>query len=335
MIIILNLCAIVPIMEKKAVPEISGSNRDLLVIGNIVCDIIASIKPGTHPWGTLSHVVDPITLSVGGNGAIAAMAAARLGMDVKIAGKIGNDMFADFIISEMREGEVNCDLVERLDGPGSVTMVLSDPSKDRTFFHHAGPNEHLRGLDTIIDNNLLEGTRALLITSYFLLLGFDCKVAANIMKRARTKGIKIFLDVSWDESEKWELDDVLENVDYFLCNLDEGKRITGCEDAREISDELLARGVPAAIIKMGKKGVFVADNSMRKHISAYIVNTKETTGCGDIFNAVFIYGILDNMDLVESARFASAAGAYAAQFLGTLNSLPTINDIRRLQVERQ
>ncbi|MDP6157082.1 MAG: carbohydrate kinase family protein [Candidatus Thermoplasmatota archaeon] len=320
-------------MKKKTVTGNSRTNTDLLVIGNIVCDVIASIKPGTHPWGTLSHVGEPITVSVGGNGSIAAMAAAKLGMNVKITGKIGNDMFADFVISEMRKGGVNCDLVERLDGPGSATFVLTDPSKDRTFFHHAGPNEYLRDLDGIIDDDLLEGFDALLVTSYFLLPGLDGPVAMDIMKRARTKGIKKFLDVSWDESGKWKLDEVLEHVDYFICNLDEGRGITGCEDVHEISEDLLARGAPAVIIKMGNMGVFVADNSIRKHIPVNEVVTKETTGCGDIFNAAFIQGILEKKTLVESARFASAAGAYAAQFLGTVNSLPTINDIRRQLAE--
>jgi len=126
---------------------------------------------------------------------------------------------------------------------------------------------------------------------------------------------------------------VLEHVDYFICNLDEGRGITGCEDVHEISEDLLARGAPAVIIKMGNMGVFVADNSIRKHIPVNEVVTKETTGCGDIFNAAFIQGILEKKTLVESARFASAAGAYAAQFLGTVNSLPTINDIRRQLAE--
>ena len=328
--IILNHCVIVPFMEMKTVPTGSRPNTDILVIGNIVCDIIASIKPGTHPWGTLSHVEEPITLSVGGNGAISAMAAARLGMDVAIAGKIGSDIFADFVISEMKKGGVDRSLVERLPGPGSVTMVLSDPTRDRTFFHHAGPNEHLGDLNATIDDELLGGTWALLVTSYFLLPGFDGPVAAAIMKRAQARGMKIFLDVSWDESGKWELDGVLRNLDYFLCNLDEGRGITGCEKVGEMADELLARGAPAVIIKMGNMGVFVATNSIKKHIPAFKVETRETTGCGDIFNTAFIHGILDNMPLVKSARFASAAGAYAVQFLGTVNSLPTINDIRKL-----
>ena len=302
---------------------------DLLVIGNIVCDIIASIKPGSHPWGTLTHVNEPITVSVGGNGAIAAMAAASLGMNVRIAGKIGSDMFSDYVISEMRKGGVNCDLVERLNEPGSVTCVLSDPSKDRTFFHHAGPNQQLRDLWAIMDSDLLERTKALLITSYFLLPGFDGQVALDIMKGTGTKVIKKFLDVSWDESGKWELAGVLQHVDYFLCNLDEGRGITGSENIHEMSEDLLARGAHAVIIKMGNMGVFVADNSMKKHIPAREVNTRKTTSCDNIFNAAFIYGILEKMGLFESARFASSAGAYAARFLGTVNSLPTISDIRR------
>ena len=84
---------------------------------------------------------------------------------------------------------------------------------------------------------------------------------------------------------------------------------------------------------MGKKGVFVDAKSIRKHIPGYKVDTREPTGCRDIFNAAFIHGILENISIGEIAKFASAAGAYAARFLGTVNSLSTLNDIRRLPGE--
>ena len=313
-------------------PSTSGPGRctDLLIIGNIVCDIITSIRPGSHPWGTLSHIEKPIAPSVGGNGAISAMAAAKLGLRVKLSGKVGDDMFTDFVLRSLDRGGVDRSLVKRTKGPGSVTVVLSDPSKDRTFFHHTGPNSELGDMETQLRDFEWGSCRALLLASYFLLPGFQGDVAKRIASRAGKHNIKVFLDVAWDESGGWDFGGILEDVDYLLLNDDEGRGITGLNSVPEMAENLLRQGPGAVVIKLGKKGVFVAGPGTREHVLSFSVKTKETTGCGDIFNSAFIYGILNGKNLIDSARFASSAGAYAAQFSGTVNSLPTLPEIRAL-----
>ena len=317
-------------MSEDRLPAGPGEPTDLLIIGNIVCDIITSIRPGSHPWGTLSHIEKPIAPSVGGNGAISALAAAKLGLRVKLAGKIGNDMFTDFVVRMLDEGGVDHSLVKRTNGPGSVTMVLSDPTKDRTFFHHTGPNSELGDMETQLCGFDWDNCRTLLLTSYFLLPGFQGEVAKRIASRARNHNIRIFLDVAWDESGRWDFEGMLGSVDYLLLNDDEGGGITGRTMVPEMAEDLLDRGPGAVVIKLGKKGVFVAGSGTREHVPSCSVETKETTGCGDIFNTAFIHGILNGKNLVDSARFASCAGAYAAQFSGTVNSLPTLPEIQAL-----
>jgi len=305
-------------------------STNLLIVGNIVCDIIATIKPGEHKWGTLSHVEEPITLSPGGNGTIAALAAARLGLSVKLAGKIGNDLFSDLAYRWLTAGGVDCSLVTRMDEPGSATMVLSHPQRDRIFHHYTGPNRALHDMNDIIGDEVLSKTDGLLVTSYFLLPGFDGNAAKRLMKRAGEFDIPVFLDVSWDESGKWDFEGVLEHVDYLLCNSDEGQAITGERKVEDMAGPLLALGPGMVIIKRGKKGVHIAGPNLEEHISPYKIITKETTGCGDVFNAAFIYAILDKKNLQSCAEFAAAAGAYAAQFRGAENSLPAPGDIHEL-----
>jgi len=306
------------------------SPPNLLVVGNIVCDIIATIKPGKHEWGTLSHVEEPITFSPGGNGAIAALAAAKLGLSVKLAGKIGNDLFSDLAHRWLTASGVDCSLVTRTDEPGSATVVLSNPERDRIFHHYAGPNRNLHDMNEVIDDEILSKTDALLVASYFLLPGFDGKVAKRLMRRAREFDIPVFLDVSWDESGKWDIEGVLEHVDYLLLNSDEGRAITGEGRVRDMVRPLLASGPGTVIIKRGKKGVHIAGPNLNEHIPPIKVVTKETTGCGDVFNAAFMYAFIKEMNIRACGEFAAAAGAYAAQFRGAENSLPEPGDIDKL-----
>ena len=311
-------------------PNNIESPPHLLIVGNIVCDIIATIKPGEHEWGTLSHVDEPITLSPGGNGAIAALAAARLGLSVKLAGKIGSDLFSDLAYRWLTAGGVDCSLVIRMDGPGSATVVLSDPKRDRIFHHYTGPNRALHDMNDIIGDEVLSKTDALLVTSYFLLPGFDGNTAKRLMRRAKEFDIPVFLDVSWDESGRWDFEGVLEHVDYQFLNSDEGQAITGLKGVKDMAEPLLALGPGTVIIKLGKNGVYIAGPNIREHIPPYKIITKETTGCGDVFNAAFIYAILDKKNIQACAEFAAAAGAYAAQFRGAENSLPAPGDIHEL-----
>jgi len=317
-------------MTNNTSPNNIETPPNLLIVGNIVCDIITTIKPGEHEWGTLSHVEEPITFSPGGNGAIAALAAAKLGLAVKLAGKLGNDMFADLSYRWLKTAGVDCSLVGSVDEPGSATVVLTHPKRDRIFHHYAGPNRCLHDMNDVICDEVLSKTDALLVSSYFLLPGFHGKVAKHLMKRAKDLNKSVFLDVSWDESGKWDFQGILKYVDFLLLNSDEGRAITGEKEVKNMVPPLLSLGPGTVIIKLGKKGVHIAGTNMNEQIPPIEVATKETTGCGDIFNAAFIYANLENMTIRACGEYASAAGAYAAQFRGTENSLPTPSDIHKL-----
>ena len=94
-------------------------------------------------------------------------------------------------------------------------------------------------------------------------------------------------------------------------------------------------GVEVARITCGIEGSWFKEaGGIEFHQPAFILPTVvDTTGCGDIFHGVFLYGVLKGFPLEKSVRYASAAGALASTRLGGRQSIPTLDEIVQLAGE--
>lgn len=111
--------------------------------------------------------------------------------------------------------------------------------------------------------------------------------------------------------------------DVVLPNLDEGRLLTGYEDPRAITQELLQLGAPLVVLKMGGSGAIVASADEYTAIPAIPVLAKDPTGAGDTFDAAFAVSMLEGRPPVEGAMFAAAAASQVVQNLGAVSPIPT------------
>lgn len=111
--------------------------------------------------------------------------------------------------------------------------------------------------------------------------------------------------------------------DVVLPNLDEGRMLTGYEDPRAITQELLQLGVPLVVLKMGGTGAVVASNDEYLTIPARQVLAKDPTGAGDTFDAAFAVAMVEGRPFEEGATFAAAAASHVVQNLGAVNPIPS------------
>jgi ribokinase len=124
-------------------------------------------------------------------------------------------------------------------------------------------------------------------------------------------------------------------ADILIPNLYEAADITDQEaanihTAKLIGSDLVARGVRAAVITMGRRGCMVVDRNGADHIPAFEVELVDQTGRGDAFAGALAayYSVKD--DVREAVRFASAAGALACTKFGSIEALPTKEEIIQL-----
>jgi len=83
-------------------------------------------------------------------------------------------------------------------------------------------------------------------------------------------------------------------------------------------------------LKLGERGCFVYDGKYCDLISPYDVNVVDTTAAGDVFTAALTAEYLRTGDILGSAKFANAAGALAVSKLGAVNSVPTLEEVKKL-----
>ena len=143
------------------------------------------------------------------------------------------------------------------------------------------------------------------------------------------------LDLDWrpqfwpdKTSATAELDLVLDQVTMAIGNREECEVAVGESDPDRAADALLARGLEAALVKMGRDGVLVATaDGTRERVAPYPVEVVCGLGAGDAFGGALCHGLLSNWDLVRCARAGNAAGAIVASRLMCADDMPFEEEI--------
>jgi ribokinase len=299
-------------------------NPEVTSIGDINVDLI-TCKLRDMP-GRDSQVIAPeIVLSSGGCAANFAKAAGRLGLRTRFIGKLGDDIFGNFLRDDLR----GVDLKLSMGSGTGITVAITFEDNTRSFITYPGSNSELKVGD--IDLNLIDG-RCLHIASFFLQgLRED---TPKILDYAHDRGMFVSFDTGWDprgwSDEDTELvKEMLEKVDIFFPNIREGRAITGARDEREICGKLLALGPTIIGLKKGGDGSYIATQDKCYTIPPFKIKTVDTTGAGDVFDAAFIFGYLRKWDLEKTGRFANAAAALSTMGYGT-KKYPTEEDVEAL-----
>lgn len=297
---------------------------ELVSVGNIVADFPVGPLAGLPGWGTLAPVANRMEPQIGGNGAIFAVAAARLGMSCTLAGRVGRDFLGDWLLGRLGEEGVDTALVKRGAKGTSSTIALVHERGERAFLHYLGASAGLVARDL----SSLPRCRWLHLSSMFLLPNLGPGSICRALKAARKAGARTSLDVAWDARGKWNLGGCLEQADYFLANLDEAGAITGERNVHEMVRRLAGMGARNIIIKMGAGGSFVSGEDCGTfEAPPFPVHPVDATGAGDVFNAALVWALSNGMELRKAALLANAAGALKVTAVGGTAGAPTAREL--------
>lgn len=304
----------------------SERGKPILCLGILVADLVGRPLKAIPEPGRLV-LVEEMGLYTGGCATNAATALARLGLQVELMGKIGQDALGDFVLQAMKERGIGTRGVKRDPHAGtSATMVMVDPAGERRFVHYIGANARYTLAD--VDQDLLDNASILHVAGSLVLPGIDGEPTAELLRQARQKGVITFLDTVWDDTGRWMqlLEPCLAEIDYFIPSLPEAQAITGLEDPRQVALALLDHGVGTVGLKMGAEGCLVIDRRGEEiRLPAFDVEVVDATGAGDAYAAGFIAGVWYGWPLEKTARFANAVGALCVTGLGAtggVRSLP-------------
>ena len=304
----------------------------ILVVGSINMDLVVRTAAMPAPGETV--LGDGFVTNPGGKGANQAVAAARLGADVHMIGRVGEDGFGRQLIHNLHDQGVNCEDVLATEGvPSGVAMIIVDGHGENSIVVASNANFRLTPDDVFSREPRFRHADVVLLQ-----LELPLPTVRAACQVAKSCGCRIVLDPA---PAPRHLCDTLCEVDVISPNSAEVERITGkkaLEDRVEkhVAMDLIARGAKAAVLKLGSRGCLVvtADEQFAT-LPACKVDVVDTTAAGDAFTAALGVGMAQGRSLPEAAKLANAAGALACTRLGAQSAMPTMDEVRILLADQR
>lgn len=291
---------------------------DVVCLGILVADVVA--RPVEElPRGALA-LMDEVSLHGGGCALNTATGLTRLGLDVAVAGRVGDDPLGDFLVRLLDDRGIDRTAVVRAPAPTAATVVLIDDRSERTFLHTPGANAELRAEK--LDRDSLFAGRALHVAGALVMPALDGEPTVSLLADARARGILTSLDTVYDATGCWHrVHGCLPYLDLITPSLTEAREISKQADARSAAAWLRDRGVREVAITLGRDGSYVVGPDFEGHMPACRVVAVDGTGAGDAFAAGLLYGKLAGWPLERSSRLANSAGALATTAVGATEGL--------------
>jgi len=302
---------------------VSDRPYDVVIVGELNADILVTgdVVP---EFGQVEKLVDDLSIVAGSSSGIFAAGAARLGLRVLLASRVGDDLLGHYMVDELRAAGVDTTYVTVDAGLKTGATVLLSRGQDRAMLTYLGSIAAVSARDLPAGWTGL--ARHLHVASPFLLTGLRPDLPA-IMSMARRRGMTVSLDTNWDPSGRWEVGDLLEHTDVLLPNEQELVALSGVGEPAEALEAMVKR-VPLVAVKRGGEGATVARGELggsleRISLPALAVQVVDTTGAGDTFDAGFLAGWLRGAPLAECLALGAVCGGLTCRCSGGFNGQPT------------
>ncbi len=293
-------------------------------------DLVATTERFPRPGETV--LAREFGMYPGGKGANQAVACARLGGEVSLLARMGRDMFRDRLIESLARDGVDLSHVEMDDEAATgVALITVDESGQNEIVVASGSNMRLSVDDVREHEALFEGVDVLLLQ---LEVPLDTVVRAAGV--ARSRGARVLLNPAPAAQLPGEL---LRMVDVLTPNESEaaaltGQRVDDFSSAAGAARFLLEQGVRHVILTLGRRGALHATADGVRSYAAYRVDAVDTTAAGDAFSGAIAFALSRGDSLEAAVPFANAVAARCVERPGAQASMPTLDEVERLQAEQ-
>lgn len=312
---------------------------DVVVAGHICLDIIPRF---THPAdltpGSLIEV-GQADLATGGCVSNVGRALHRLGVDVSLIGKIGDDPFGQILQNVLAQDDPALieNLVVNPNGKTSYSVVINRPGIDRTFLHMPGENDTFSAED--IDPSTFDSSK-LFHLGYPPLLGMmyrnEGEELIRLLQKVHKEGIPISLDMSLPDPDSasgrapWKsiLKEALPYVTFFFPSDAELRFMLDLEaDNQTLIQTCLDLGAFQVLLKKGDQGLATIDSGKLINHPCFSVHVAGTTGSGDATVAGFLMGFTKGFTLKQCLEAACAVGAHSVEAVDAVSGIKSWPEI--------
>jgi sugar/nucleoside kinase (ribokinase family) len=294
-----------------------------LCIGDLDVDVLIEVDRLPTRDGKVNGVVKQ--RAPGGMAGNVAAALARLGSQVRVLGRVGDDAHGAFAVKSLEHAGVDTSFVSRLAGVATFSCIsLLTPDGEKSLVKLMTSAYRPDAGD--VTPAALEGIRHLHLTS----IG-DLALCRRVVDAARTCRATASLDIERADcpDDPAVMLDAVEGFDLIFCNA----------GSRAFVDAALGRPlagvIPALVTTLGADGAQVETGEGLIASPGFAPKIVDTTGAGDCFAAACLHARLGaKLSWKDALRFANCAAALSTTGLGAQSALPTAEQVvAHLQAE--
>jgi len=298
----------------------------VVVLGGINIDLVTLAH--RFPEAGETVVGDRFLTYPGGKGANQAVAAARMGARTAMVGRVGSDVFGQQLKDSLSSSGIDVEGVAvEPDTTSGIAVINIDASSQNRIIQILGANGSCGEVEAGWVRRALAGASTLLLQ-----LEVSVDLSLQVAQEAFSLGKTVILDPGPVRPFPEEL--------YSYCsvitpNETEAQAMVGFSvvdlpSAARAAEELLARGVGAAVVKLGAQGAYYATAQTGDYVPPFSVEAVDSVAAGDAFNGALAVLLAEGTALAQSVRVAAAAGALAVTKSGAQDSMPYRSQVEEL-----
>lgn len=296
--------------------------KNILVIGSANIDL--TIHTDRMPKLGETVTGHGFSMNSGGKGANQAVAAAKLGGDVKFLGVIGNDTYGEKLLADLRKSGAVFEGITA-DGVPTGTACITVVNGDNFIVLNPGAND-------LLTPEIIEEKAELIRKSDYVIMQLEIPVdsvlrAALIAKNAGTAVVLNPAPVKDLPDEIYRFTDIMIPNEYeamLLTGISTDNE-QGCRDAVE---DLRKKGVKTVIITLGDRGCVYNDDDRIIFHPAGKADVVDTTSAGDSFIGALCCKLASGNSLPESVDYATKVAAVTVSRRGASESIPYAHEIK-------
>ncbi|TIC88884.1 ribokinase [Nocardioides sp. GY 10113] len=299
----------------------------LVVVGGLNMDIhLFGLREsgGQAPLVAEGHLAQP-----GGKAGNVARAAARLGAEVTLVARVGDDDFGQHCLEASAGDGIDVSGVTTTadEHTGFVAIEL-ERGKHRSLVFSPGANELLTWAD--VAPHVAGLTVADVVVAQ---AEVPPETLSALAAATAARGVPLYLDPTPPDRVRR---DHLLAADVITPDLDEAAQLTGRIHSsrlwtRSAAAELRAAGARRVLLKASEDGALLLDDDGLREVPTARVEAVDETGAGDVFMAALAVRRLEGGDWDEAARFANAASSLSVSRVGL--ALPDRDEVAALARE--
>jgi len=299
---------------------------DVLVIGDSNIDIF--VKAEKEPeQDKESHA--EINYCAGGNAMNFALAASSFGLDTSLVTVFSTDAMGDFLSKEAVRFGLDISHSRHQEGKTGITIIRLLGSGKKSYLSDKGISSTIKSSD--VTASVLRKAKLVYLGGYQHLPGLE-EGMSEVMKGVRENDVRVALDLAWDETGRWlkAVEDLLPHVNIIFGNRKEYESLFSCTLEGAIESLQGYNQNMIIVVKKASEGSEAYHEGKVLRCAAKKVKAEDETGCGDTFNAGFIWAYLNDKDIKSCLSAGNLVGTSVVQKLGSCHGLPSREELQKI-----